>query len=95
MIQRCLTIAIAATAGIVAAAATASGSEQTYPSRPITIVVPFPAGGPADVVARIIAERMSRLFITLPATRAVLLAVVLGATQCIPATDSRRHADRK
>jgi len=58
MIQRCLTIAIAATAGIVAAAATASGSEQTYPSRPITIVVPFPAGGPADVVARIIAERM-------------------------------------
>jgi tripartite-type tricarboxylate transporter receptor subunit TctC len=29
---------------------------QTYPSRPITIVVPFPAGGPTDTVGRIIAE---------------------------------------
>jgi tripartite-type tricarboxylate transporter receptor subunit TctC len=31
---------------------------QTYPSRPITIVVPFPAGGALDVFARILAERM-------------------------------------
>jgi tripartite-type tricarboxylate transporter receptor subunit TctC len=31
---------------------------QTYPSRPITVVVPFPAGGPTDVLPRIIAERM-------------------------------------
>jgi tripartite-type tricarboxylate transporter receptor subunit TctC len=31
---------------------------QTYPSRPITIVVPFPAGGPLDAVARILSERM-------------------------------------
>ena len=33
---------------------------QTYPSRPITMVVPFPAGGPSDVVSRIMAEGMSR-----------------------------------
>jgi tripartite-type tricarboxylate transporter receptor subunit TctC len=31
---------------------------QTYPSRPITIVVPFPAGGALDVLGRILAARM-------------------------------------
>src|SRR5262249_40727596 len=31
---------------------------QAYPSRPITLVVPFPAAGPADVLARILGERM-------------------------------------
>ena len=31
---------------------------QTYPSRPITLVVPFPAGGSTDAVGRILAERM-------------------------------------
>jgi len=31
---------------------------QTYPARPITIIVPFPAGGPTDVIGRILAERM-------------------------------------
>ena len=31
---------------------------ENYPSRPITIIVPFSAGGPSDVMARILAERM-------------------------------------
>ncbi len=31
---------------------------QTYPSRPITVIVPFPAGGPLDTVARMLSERM-------------------------------------
>jgi len=31
---------------------------QVYPSRAITMIVPFPAGGPSDTVARIMAERM-------------------------------------
>ena len=33
---------------------------QTYPTRPITLIVPFAAAGPTDVAARIIGEHMSR-----------------------------------
>ena len=33
-------------------------SAQVYPSRPITLIVPFPAGGPADAIGRIVAEGM-------------------------------------
>src|ERR1700743_57603 len=33
---------------------------DNYPSRPITIIVPFSAGGPSDALARILAERMQR-----------------------------------
>jgi tripartite-type tricarboxylate transporter receptor subunit TctC len=36
------------------------GHAQTYPTKSITVVVPFPAGGPSDVVARIVTEHMSR-----------------------------------
>jgi tripartite-type tricarboxylate transporter receptor subunit TctC len=31
---------------------------QTYPTKPITMVVPFPAGGPTDLVARVLAQQM-------------------------------------
>jgi tripartite-type tricarboxylate transporter receptor subunit TctC len=40
---------------------TSAANAQEYPSRPITIVVPFAAGGPTDVVARIVGERMATL----------------------------------
>jgi tripartite-type tricarboxylate transporter receptor subunit TctC len=35
-------------------------SAQTYPDRPITLVVPYPAGGGNDVLGRLVAERMSK-----------------------------------
>src|SRR3954464_10065066 len=38
-----------------------SAAAQTYPSRQITLIVPFPPGGSTDVVARIMAERMRPL----------------------------------
>ncbi len=40
------------------AVAVVGAAAQTYPSRPITIVVPYPAGGPTDTLARILAEHM-------------------------------------
>ncbi|WOH69510.1 tripartite tricarboxylate transporter substrate binding protein BugD [Bradyrhizobium sp. BWA-3-5] len=47
---------------------------QNFPSRPITIIVPFSAGGPSDAMARILAERMK---LTLGET--VLVENVTGA----------------
>jgi tripartite-type tricarboxylate transporter receptor subunit TctC len=41
------------------AAFTANAAEQTYPSRPIRMIVPWPAGGGTDVIARILTQRMS------------------------------------
>ena len=34
---------------------------QTFPNRPIRIVVPYPAGGPTDVLARLVGSKMSSM----------------------------------
>src|SRR6266568_4885349 len=41
--------------------ATWSVPGETYPVRAITVVVPFPAGGPSDVVARVVTEQMGKI----------------------------------
>lgn len=47
--------------GLAAAAVLAGPAlAQQYPSRPITMIIPFAAGGPTDTVGRLIAEAMSR-----------------------------------
>ena len=48
-------IAIAAISGFAG-----SAEAQSFPSRPITMIVPFAAGGPTDVIARVIGERMGQ-----------------------------------
>ena len=50
---------VAATAAALVAGAMPAAA-QTYPARPITMIIPFAAGGPTDVVARIVAEAMSK-----------------------------------
>src|SRR3982751_5458958 len=47
-------------AGLAAALFAAAAAAQEYPSRTITIVVPFAAGGPTDTVARLIGQSMGK-----------------------------------
>ena len=42
------------------AIASTGASAQNYPARPVTLIVPFAAGGPADITGRVVAEQLSR-----------------------------------
>lgn len=57
MKRRVLLAAAAAVAGLMAAPAGVMA--QAYPTKPISVIVPFSAGGPTDALARILAARMS------------------------------------
>jgi len=51
-----LRLSLATLALIMGAASTLA---QQYPNKPIRLIVPYPAGGATDVVARLVSERMS------------------------------------
>ena len=48
-----------AVAALVLLLATLCAAAQDFPSRPVTLIVPFPAGGGVDAVARIVADKLS------------------------------------
>ena len=59
-----LIVAFIGLLGIAAVGVSVTTSLQpgdNYPARPITVVVPFPAGGPSDVVARVVTEQMGTI----------------------------------
>jgi tripartite-type tricarboxylate transporter receptor subunit TctC len=53
-------LALIAAALLLAATALPGMAQAAYPERPVTLLVPFPAGGSTDLVARVIAQRMTR-----------------------------------
>src|SRR5258708_6473795 len=66
-------LTLAALASIAVAAAEVA-TAQTYPTRPITMNVPFAAGGPTDTITRIVAQRMS-----VPLGQSIIIENVSGA----------------
>ena len=70
-----------------AAAMSGGTNAQPYPSRTITIVVPYPAGGPTDTIARVMAERMKA-----PLGQSVIIENVTGAGGSIGVTRAVRAA---
>ena len=57
MIKKMLWLATALC--LVAQAAATTAQAQTYPNRPVKVIVPTPAGGPVDVVARLVANQIT------------------------------------
>jgi len=63
---------------IAALATIPPAAAQSYPSRPIKMIVPFPAGGPTDTLGRIVAERMRESL-----GQAIILENIVGASGSI------------
>ena len=68
-------------------AVVAGATAQTYPSRPVTVIVPFAAGGVTDIVARIVSERMNKAL-----GQSVIIENVSGAGGTIGVTRLFRAA---
>jgi tripartite-type tricarboxylate transporter receptor subunit TctC len=70
---------LAAAAAIAVVVGAINAAAQTYPSKSITIIVPFAAGGPSDALARIMGDRMKsslgQSFVVENARRRRLIAV--------------------
>ncbi len=80
-------IARAALLAAALAVVATSAAAQTYPSRPITFIEPFSAGGPSDAVARIVAQAMAQSL-----GKSVVVENITGAAGTIAAARLARAA---
>jgi tripartite-type tricarboxylate transporter receptor subunit TctC len=71
----------------LAFAALPASAQSDYPRRPITLIVPFAAGGPTDVISRIIGEHMSRTL-----GQPIIIENVVGAGGTTASTRAARAA---
>jgi len=82
----------AAFIGMLAAAganAQRTDENQTYPNRAVRIIVPFPPGGPTDILARILAQRLSEVW-----SQPVVIENQPGANTAIAAARVAKVATR-
>src|ERR1700748_4012341 len=66
----------------------AAAQAQTYPTRSITMIVPFAAGGPTDVVARIVSGKMAQTL-----GQSIIIENVVGAGGTTATTRAARAAN--
>ena len=78
-------LAVAVFCALGAANGTALAQSATFPERTVRIIVPFPAGGATDIVARALAERMSAAW-----KQPVIIENIAGATGAIGAAQAAR-----
>lgn len=76
-----------AIAAALCVTATAAQAQTSYPARPITLVVPFAAGGATDVISRVVADHMSRTL-----SQQVVIENVTGAGGTIAVTRVAKSA---
>ena len=81
-------IVAGALAGLAIAAGSQSALAQEYPVRPITLIVPFAAGGPTDVISRIVGEHMSRTL-----GQQIVIENVVGAGGTTASTKAKNAAN--
>lgn len=58
--RRLSLLAVAAPAVAALAVCGAAQAQDNWPSKPITLIVPFPPGGPTDMVARVLAQQVGQ-----------------------------------
>ena len=60
-IRTCMLLASSLAAALPAALWSAPAAAQAWPSRPIRIVAPYPAGVPPDIIARLMADKLAQI----------------------------------